>query len=99
MGRTILLSAIGLLIGVGLGCLAAFLLQPPSLPDPGWTSYPTLANPSGAVFRQVKVGEPSARACYFNGVLLGGGFGSLVGAVVGATGALLRTLNKSGSGT
>jgi hypothetical protein len=85
---------LGLVVGAVLGCLLAFLLGPPGDPDIGWTSYPTLANPNGAVFGQFKTGEAAARAYYFNGILFGGGFGSVIGGLVGGTGAILRALNR-----
>jgi hypothetical protein len=94
MLRTVLAAVIGLIVGVGLGLLAAFLIQPPQEPDAGWASYPTLANTTGVVFGQQKIAAPPPHYFYFTGALWGAGFGSLVGAVVGATGAVLRALNK-----
>lgn len=91
--RHALLGAIaGLVLGVSLGCLLAFLLRPTAEADEGWTSYPTLTSPATPTLSQEKKSDPPHRWFYFIGALLGGGFGCLGGAVVGATWAITAAL-------
>ena len=98
--RTTLFAAWGgLLLGAALGCLIAFLLIPRLEPAPGWTTPPKLtdlANPGAAVRREVRASVLDPRVFYLMGLLLGGGFGSLVGALAGATRRVLLAIEKTG---
>jgi hypothetical protein len=88
MLRTLFAAFIGLVVGVGLGSLAAFYLAPQAAPASGWTSYPMLASASmrGSVQTQGPAVEP--HWFYFQGILLGGGFGAILGAMVGVAGVV-----------
>jgi hypothetical protein len=85
MLRAILGAALGLLLGAGMGVGLAAVVHLGEQPA-AWTSYPTLAPASGEwAYRNLL-------SYLFPGILFGGGFGAIVGTIVGATGAVLRTL-------
>lgn len=105
MWRRLLGVLIGLLIGVGLGILGAILLAPPA-PGPAesnWLSYPTAAEavkvaPGTPLLWDNNIrGAPELRYWMFLGLLLGGGFGALTGAVVSAGGIGIQSSRETRS--
>ncbi len=99
MRRGLFGTVLGLLLGALLGGLLAYTLFPRSeFPEPtsGWTSYPTIHDvTSGATVLWQHVQDYS-RYCLFQGLLFGGGFGAVVGAILGASSALVAALRSSG---
>jgi hypothetical protein len=99
MLRSLFGAVVGLVLGGGAGCLTAILLygsQPSS--RSGWTSYPTLADahaPGGVVLGQREIGPPEWRYWLFAGILYGGGFGLVGGAVVGGTAAVVAAMRRA----
>jgi hypothetical protein len=83
MWRSIIATAVGWLLGATLGGACALVFAPPPPQARGWTSYPTLANPDGPVVTSA----PDFRYGLFSGVLFGGGFGAVAGAIVGMASA------------
>ena len=75
----------GLLVGASLGGAAAYLLAPAAPSDTRWATYPALADatpaPQGPVLWQHTRSAPEFQYWLFLGVLLGGGFGAVTGAV------------------
>jgi hypothetical protein len=53
----------------------------PSAPNPGWTTYPTLASMTSPTAGPVV--DPQTTYLWTLGILLGGGFGAVTGAMVG----------------
>lgn len=94
MKRPLLAALVGLLAGSALGGLLALALYPRVPSDDGWTSYPTLASPvpgdGRPVLWQDVRNEMTLSYFLFFGLLLGGGFGAVTGALTGATAALLH---------
>lgn len=86
MGRIILTMVVGLVLGAGLGALCCWLIFP--IPqDSDWVSYPTLTQTAAqknqpVVFQHTRE-TGGFRFWLYLGVLLGGGFGAVVGAIVG----------------
>jgi hypothetical protein len=99
MKRGLLGSLVGLLAGTLLGGLLAyvvFYLPEDSQPPSGWTSYPTIADVSkGSTVLSQHVYH-YGRYCLFQGLLLGGGFGAVVGAVLGGVSAIVVALRAGG---
>jgi hypothetical protein len=89
MRERIRFTVIGLFAGALLGILCAYLFCPAEAPPTwGWTSYPSGAGANNApaagapLFWQHSWGEHSLRYWLFLGVMLGGGFGAVTGAVL-----------------
>lgn len=85
MWRRILCISIGLTVGAALGSLCAYAITPPA-PESGWTSYTTLGDAAKVsehpVLWQQMRGTPEFRFLLFLGLLLGGDFGAITGAIV-----------------
>jgi ABC-type spermidine/putrescine transport system permease subunit II len=99
MIRTLLGAFCGLIVGAALGCLLAYVIhridqKEADTPD-GWMTYPTIANPTGgATISQFQRVGPTLSYLIFQGILYGGGCGSVVGAVAFATGTMLRAMQE-----
>ena len=103
MSKVLLGALCGLIVGSLLGGLLAVVVHPKEPDDQtgnGWTSYPTLAESTGPVLWQhlVRSGSPPLSYLLFQGVLIGGGFGAVVGAIAAATRTIPHTLGHSKSG-
>jgi heme/copper-type cytochrome/quinol oxidase subunit 1 len=86
---------LGLLVGATLGGLLALIFhwtEPGQQPETGWTNYPTLTSATGPLLWQQFGGRLSLHSLLFQGILFGGGFGSLMGAISAAAGAIIRSL-------
>jgi hypothetical protein len=94
MRMTLLAMVAGLILGTVLGCLVAFLLTPPAEPEAGWTTatLTDLTKPREALRREVRASVLDPRVFLLIGVLLGGGFGALVGALLGATRSVILAI-------
>jgi hypothetical protein len=104
MGQTLLGALVGLIVGIllaGALAIAAQSVAQDVRPDKEWTGYPTLSKAAEGkageplLWQHVIIGAP------FSGVeaiLLGGGFGSVVGAIAAATGVILRALRQTRPG-
>jgi hypothetical protein len=101
MRASLLGAFFGLVLGSVLGGLfayAAYRLENDQ-PARGWTAYPTLHDPPAVLGFGLNVGgSPPLTYMLFQGILVGGGFGSLVGATSAATGVILRAVRQTKSG-
>lgn len=85
-------------MGVLLAWMVHFL-EPGEQPEKKWTSYPTLSDTAGQpLLGQHVQGNLPLSYLLFQGILLGGGFGSLVGTIAAGTGAILRTMGQAKKG-
>jgi hypothetical protein len=98
MRKAMLGSLFGLLVGSALGTLLAFTfhrMEEDEQPEKGLTTFP--ANISGPMLWQHARGNTPLSNLLFHGLLLGGGFGSVVGAISAATEVITRTLGQTKS--
>jgi hypothetical protein len=95
MWKVLIGAAVGLVIGGAVGYGMASLMAPaPPIQQEGWTSYPTIASP--VIWQHILRTDPEPRYFYFTGMLLGGGFGALIGAVAAAVRTVVQELRKAG---
>lgn len=107
MRMALICSAIGLLVGVGFAVLLALTIrwnQPIESPE-AWLEREVLGslvadagqNPWIITRRRPVEGSPtpSLSAHLFLAILLGGGFGAVVGVVAGATSAIGRAIRET----
>jgi hypothetical protein len=98
--KPVLLGALlGLVVGAVLGGLLAIAVhsaQPAAPPEEAATRYPPLGKAAAPLPGQHVIVCSPLNDLLFQGILLGGGFGSVVGAIAAATGVLVRTSQKPG---
>ncbi|MCI0641616.1 MAG: hypothetical protein L0Y72_17725 [Gemmataceae bacterium] len=86
MRRSLLTALVGLFLGAAFGCVWAFWITRMQAAGPSaWN----VNNPPGFI------GLSDNWAYFFQGSLLGAGFGAVVGSVVGAAGAIVRAIRET----
>lgn len=94
MNRVLLAVFIGLFAGCLFGSGAAVgILKFTNPAAAGWTSYPTLGSVVSGPVVQSSFWEYST--FYFWGILYGGGFGSVTGAIVGASREIVDAIKNA----
>jgi hypothetical protein len=87
--KALLYVLVGLVVGAALGGGLAFATQHFSelQQAPGWTGYPTIADLTLGL-QTAKLDPVMAHNEQFHGLLFGGGFGSIVGALLAVAAAI-----------
>jgi hypothetical protein len=103
MKRTLLGAFLGLLVGSLFGCVLALAFSPQGENDSpedgkGWAGHPPLGQFNGPILWQRTSASPHRNYFLFQGILLGGGFGSVVGAVSVGTGVIIRVVERTRPG-
>jgi hypothetical protein len=103
MLRSLLGALLGLLFGATLAGVVACFMSGMDMSSSGWTTYPTISEailppPEGAHMRRdftsVEYSLLPLRHALFLAFLVGGGFGAVAGAVVGATSAIVAAMRE-----